>query len=296
MTGPELRARQVVAGPTGEGTVLGSVAAASSWVGLFDRGVPDPVARGATPTPVPAVVRFRPRAGWTDVAPSADLSVRFTTAMHHASTETAFRATIVDGAEIAGRLRWAEGDTVLVLDPAERQPWGARVRLAVTDAALSDAGIPLAAPAAITFTVAPRPVVATPNPARATAPSGWRWPLLGPITQRFGERLTVYGFHYGIDIDGDTGDPVRAARAGTVVVGGRYDQCGGLEVHVDHGDGVVSWYRHLSRVDVTVGQAVAAGTVVGLVGNTGCSLGSHLHFAIRIGKTFVDPLRYLPPR
>jgi murein DD-endopeptidase MepM/ murein hydrolase activator NlpD len=64
----------------------------------------------------------------------------------------------------------------------------------------------------------------------------------------------------------------------------------------DHGDGLASWYRHLSRIDVAMGTLVEAGTVIGRVGGTGCSLGSHLHFAIRKGSTFVDPLDYLPPR
>jgi murein DD-endopeptidase MepM/ murein hydrolase activator NlpD len=136
------------------------------------------------------------------------------------------------------------------------------------------------------------------SPSRRPAPSstGWRWPLIGPITQKFGETKTPYGFHQGIDIDGDTGDRVRAARGGRVVVAGTWDACGGLQVHIDHGDGFESWYRHLSRIDVEPGEVVAAGAVIGRVGDTGCSLGSHLHFAIRVGTTFVDPLRYLPPR
>jgi len=58
----------------------------------------------------------------------------------------------------------------------------------------------------------------------------------------------------------------------------------------------VSWYRHLSRIDVAVGQTVRAGTRIGLVGATGCALGSHLHFGVEVGTTFVNPLRYLPPR
>jgi murein DD-endopeptidase MepM/ murein hydrolase activator NlpD len=124
----------------------------------------------------------------------------------------------------------------------------------------------------------------------------WVWPLLGPITQRFGESLTQYGYHQGIDIDGDTGDSVRAARGGTVTVAGTWDSCGGIQVHIDHGGGVESWYRHLSRVDVSVGSRVGAGAIIGAVGSTGCSTGSHLHFAIRDRGEFVDPLRYLPAR
>lgn len=257
-----------------------------------------------TPHP-PAVVRFRPRDGWTGVARSAAVSVRFTEPMDHRSAEQAFAASI-DGQPITGSYRWAENDTVLVLQPAAPLPFGAEVQLSVAAGALSQAGGALISSEAVTFSVEDRPVSApksapraTPKPAATSAPAatGWQWPLLGPITQGFGESLTQYGFHQGIDIDGDTGDPVRAAREGTVVVAsGGWDECGGLQVHLDHGDGLQSWYRHLSRIDVAVGERVPAGSIIGAVGDTGCSLGSHLHFAIREGKVFVDPLRYLPPR
>jgi murein DD-endopeptidase MepM/ murein hydrolase activator NlpD len=255
-----------------------------------------------TPWPEPpAVVRFRPRHGWTDVARTAELSVRFTKAMDHASTEEAF-AALIDGTRIAGTYRWAEGDTVLVLRPATALPYGSRVTLAVAGTASSADHLSLGAARSVAFTVEPKPApkpVPRPAPApRAPAPSssGWQWPLLGPITQRFGESLTVYGYHEGLDINGETGDPVRAARSGRVTVAGHWDECGGIQVQIDHGAGVESWYRHLSRVDVAVGATVTAGTVIGRVGETGCAFGSHLHFAIRVNKTFVDPLRYLPPR
>jgi murein DD-endopeptidase MepM/ murein hydrolase activator NlpD len=252
-----------------------------------------------TPSPMPPqVVRFRPRDGWDDVSRFAAVSVRFTRPMDHASTEEAFHA-VVAGRRIAGTFRWAEGDTVLVLVPASALPYGARIALSVELGAQATDGVMLARARSATFTVQPRAAtrkrpVASSRPAQPS--SGWRWPLVGPITQRFGESLTQYGFHYGIDIDGNTGDPVRAARRGRVVVAGRFDQCGGLEIHVDHGDGISSWYRHLSRIQVDVGSFVEAGAIIGRVGNTGCSLGSHLHFGIRVGSKFVDPLDYLPPR
>ena len=249
----------------------------------------------------PTVVRFRPRDRQTGMSRFAAVSVRFTVPMDHASTERAFTAS-VGSTVIKGQFLWAEGDTVLVLIPAKAFTFGARVSLAVTVEARSADGTSLSRRVSATFAVAPkRPPAprgsATPAPTTA-APrkSAWVWPLIGPITQYFGQSLTKYGFHNGIDIDGETGDPVRAARSGRVVVAGSYDQCGGLEVHIDHGDGLVSWYRHLSRIDVRVGARVAAGTIIGRVGATGCALGSHLHFAIRRGMTFVDPLRYLPPR
>jgi len=262
--------------------------------------LPIEVEPAPTPRP-PAVVRFRPRAGWTGVARSAAVSVRFTEPMDHRSAEQAFAASL-DGEPITGSFRWAEDDTVLVLQPAAALPYGAKVQLSVAAGALSQAGGALPSLQSVTFIVQDRPGPAPKPPPKPTATSrpaatGWQWPLLGPITQRFGESLTQYGFHQGIDIDGDTGDPVRAARTGTIVVASdRWDDCGGLQVHVDHGNGIETWYRHLSRIDIAVGARVGAGAVIGAVGDTGCSLGSHLHFAIRDGKEFVDPLRYLPPR
>lgn len=244
---------------------------------------------------VPEIVRFRPREGWRDVSRSAGVSVRFTRPMDRDSTEAAFGATI-HGKALTGAFRWAEGDRVLVLRPARPFPYGATVELAVEQGARAIDGAILQAGGRIRFTVEARPPPAPTSRATGGQTTAWRWPLIGPITQRFGESLTKYGFHYGIDIDGSTGDPVRAARSGIVTTAGHHDECGGLQVHVDHGDGFVSWYRHLSRVDVAKGTRVAAGDRIGAVGNTGCSLGSHLHFGIRTGKSFVDPLRYLPSR
>jgi murein DD-endopeptidase MepM/ murein hydrolase activator NlpD len=250
----------------------------------------------ATPAPkTPTVIRFRPRDGWTAMSRFADLSVRFSQPMDHAPTERAFHITI-DRKPITGRVRWAEGDTVLVVDPDRPLPYRSRVTLSVDRGARSADGATLKAARSVTFTVRARPAPAGRAPRPTPASKAWRWPLFGPITQRFGETKTRYGVHQGIDIDGQTGDRVRAARGGRVVLAGMADACGGLQVHIDHGNGFESWYRHLSRIEVKRGDVVAAGTVIGRVGNTGCSLGTHLHFGIRRGTTFVDPLRYLPPR
>jgi murein DD-endopeptidase MepM/ murein hydrolase activator NlpD len=247
----------------------------------------------ATPVPVPAaVIRFRPRDGWTNVSRFADVSVRFSLPMSRDVTQAAFHATIGD-TPVTGRLRWAERDTVLVLSPSEAFPYGATVELAVGAGAMSAAGGALETPARVSFVVEPKP---RPAPKPTPRPSAWQWPLTGRLTQLFGQTLTQYGVHQGIDIDGDIGDPVRAARPGRVIVAGYADECGGLQVRLDHGDGVTSWYRHLSRVNVAVGARVGVGQLIGRVGATGCVTGSHLHFGIRIGSTFVDPLRYLPPR
>jgi murein DD-endopeptidase MepM/ murein hydrolase activator NlpD len=255
-------------------------------------------AAAATPTPSPpeppSVVRFRPRNGWTGVSRFADVSVRFSAPMDRAATQAAFHATI-GASTVAGRFRWAEGDTVLVLNPGAALPYGATVALSVDAGAISVEGAPLEAPARVAFVVESKP---RPRPAPSPTPKepAWQWPLIGPITQLFGQSLTQYGFHQGIDIDGDTGDPVRAARSGRVIVAGYADSCGGLQVRIDHGNGYTSWYRHLSRVTVAVGERVSGGTLIGRVGATGCAIGSHLHFGIRKGSTFVDPLKYLPRR
>jgi len=302
--------------------VSGAFASAAGPTDPGVRGSPPPdrageVALAASVLPPPSVIRFRPRDGATGVDAPLEVSVRFTQPMDVASTTPAFLVA-VDGTAWTGKARWAEANMVLVVRLSTRPPPGASVRLSVDETARSVSGTPLAAPADATFTVAtpppppsptarpastPRPI-ATPRPAATTHPAaapptsstGWTWPLIGRITQRFGESLTKYGFHQGIDIDGDTGDPVRAARAGRVTLAGKGDSCGGIQVHIDHGGGIETWYRHLSAVSVKVGQQVKGGQVVGKVGNTGCSLGSHLHFSVRRNETFVDPLKYLPPR
>jgi murein DD-endopeptidase MepM/ murein hydrolase activator NlpD len=284
-----------------------STLAAPDRPGLADDGAEGEADRPVMPvadsivtqaTEAPTVVRFRPRDGWTDVDRSAWLSVRFTAAMDRRITSRAFRAT-VDGQPITGRKWWAEGDTVLVLDPKVLLPAGAEIVLSVDGRAISAAGMAIARPADARFTtVEPAKQRPAPLPATTTrttpTPTGWRWPLVGPITQRFGETLTQYGVHRGIDIDGDTGDSVRAARSGVVTVAGYADECGGIQVRLDHGDGFVSWYRHLSAELVSVGQRIATGVMIGRVGSTGCSTGSHLHFAITRNGSWVDPERYLP--
>jgi Peptidase family M23/Bacterial Ig-like domain len=254
------------------------------------------------------IIRFRPRNGQSGITPGAQVSVRFTTAMD-VTTRRAFQV-VVRGSPVPGRYRWAEGNTVLVFTPAAAFPYGATVTLTVTGDARASDGTSIRRGRSVSFSVAKRPL-STPSPAsttggkpstkatpapRTAASHGWRWPLHGPITQYFGQTLTRYGYHYGIDIDGQTGDPVRAARSGTVTVAGHYDSCSGLQVTIDHGGGIESWYRHLSSIDVRVGAHVTAGTVIGRVGATGCALGSHLHFAIRRNGRFVDPMDYLPPR
>jgi uncharacterized membrane protein YgcG len=124
----------------------------------------------------PAVVRFRPFGAATEVPLDQVVSVRFDQAMDTAATTRAFRVT-TDGKPVAGATRWAEGDTVLVLDPAADFSRGARVKLEVTTDARSAAGVGLAEARAISFaTLAPppppRPQSATPAPTGGGGSSG----------------------------------------------------------------------------------------------------------------------------
>src|SRR5690606_31079907 len=116
----------------------------------------------------------------------------------------------------------------------------------------------------------------------------------GAITSRFGYRtLRIAGsnWHSGLDIDGDTGDPSVAAGAGTVVHSGWQGGYGKLVI-IETGNTRHS-YAHASELLVSEGAYVQAGTVIALVGSTGNSTGSHLHFEVRIDDTAVDPLPIL---
>ena len=117
------------------------------------------------------------------------------------------------------------------------------------------------------------------------------WPLVGAITSRYGYRNGE--LHPAIDIDGHTGDSVRAAAEGTVIKAGYYGNYGNM-IKVDHGGGLVTMYAHLSKIKVSVGDTVSAGQVIGLVGSTGNSTGSHLHFEVIINGKEVNPINYLP--
>ncbi len=116
------------------------------------------------------------------------------------------------------------------------------------------------------------------------------WPARGPLTSRFGWR--VHGHHNGIDIAASRGAPIYVAKAGQVVFAGWYFGYG-LAVIVDHGDGVSTIYGHASKLLVPIGEVVAAGQVIALVGSTGDATGPHLHFEIRVNGRPLNPMHYL---
>ncbi len=128
----------------------------------------------------------------------------------------------------------------------------------------------------------------TPDAGTVTATGNWIWPAAGRITQPF------RAWHKGVDIADHNGGPILAADAGTVVVSGWPDNSGyGNRVVVNHGNGYLTLYAHMSRLDVVVGQRVNRGDRLGMMGSTGRSTGTHLHFEIRTAKGNADPLAAL---
>ena len=120
--------------------------------------------------------------------------------------------------------------------------------------------------------------------------SGYIWPLCRAVTSEFGPRWGR--MHEGVDIDGVTGDPLRAANDGIVISAGWSGGYGQLTL-IDHGDGVVTSYAHQSRIDVTRGQRVSRGQLIGAVGATGNVTGDHLHYETRVGGRAVNPRTYM---
>ena len=115
-------------------------------------------------------------------------------------------------------------------------------------------------------------------------------------TSGYGSRIDPFlgtpAMHTGVDFRAETGDPVRVTGPGTVIAAG--PQGGyGICVDVDHGNGVVTRYGHLSRASVDRGQRVKIGEIVGLAGSTGRSTGPHLHYETRVGGDAVDPTPWL---
>jgi len=121
-------------------------------------------------------------------------------------------------------------------------------------------------------------------------------PATGPLSSRFGLRRVFNGQprnpHAGLDVAVGTGAPVKAPAAGVVANTGDYF-FNGNTVFIDHGQGLITAYMHLSRIDVRSGQPVKKGEILGAVGSTGRVTGPHLHWAVILNNTPVDPELFL---
>ncbi len=121
----------------------------------------------------------------------------------------------------------------------------------------------------------------------------WIVPCKGAATSAYGRRRYVngkwWGQHNGADVKAGTGTPVKAANAGRVALSAYLPALRGNCVVVDHGCNIFSIYMHLSKRDVSEGQAVNKGQVIGKVGATGFVTGPHLHWEVRVGQEPVDP-------
>ena len=122
------------------------------------------------------------------------------------------------------------------------------------------------------------------------------WPVLGHITDGFGERLDPFSgegaFHTGIDVASDYGAPVHATADGVVTIADNHAGYGRLVV-IDHGFGITTWYAHLSAFATMAGSRIKRGQVVGYTGSSGRSTGPHVHYEVRVNNAPINPWRYM---
>jgi murein DD-endopeptidase MepM/ murein hydrolase activator NlpD len=118
------------------------------------------------------------------------------------------------------------------------------------------------------------------------------WPRASEITSHFGDQRTLNGQqksqHYGTDLDGRVGDPIRASNEGIVVLA-RDCYASGNTVLIHHGLKLYTAYFHMSKMDVQPGDHVKRGQSIGKVGKTGRVTGPHLHFGVKLNGEYVNP-------
>jgi murein DD-endopeptidase MepM/ murein hydrolase activator NlpD len=121
-------------------------------------------------------------------------------------------------------------------------------------------------------------------------------PVDGPLSSKFGVRRFFNGEernpHAGLDFAVPAGTPIKSPAAGKVILIGNYF-FNGNTVFVDHGQGFISMFCHMSKIDVKVGDAVPRGGIVGRVGSTGRATGPHMHWNISLNDARVDPAIFI---
>ncbi|MCF5784395.1 peptidoglycan DD-metalloendopeptidase family protein, partial [Pseudomonas syringae] len=121
-------------------------------------------------------------------------------------------------------------------------------------------------------------------------------PVNGPLSSKFGVRRFFNGEernpHSGLDFAVPAGTPIKSPAAGKVILTGNYF-FNGNTVFVDHGQGFISMFCHLSKIDVKVGDQVPRGGVVGKVGATGRATGPHMHWNVSLNDARVDPAIFI---
>lgn len=120
------------------------------------------------------------------------------------------------------------------------------------------------------------------------------WPIHGVVTLEFGESdLPYQPFHTGIDIANKYGTPITPFAKGKVIYAGEISWGFGKHIVIDNGNNVTSIYAHLSEIDVSVGEMVSPGDIIGKEGDTGWTTGPHLHFQINVYGIPVNPRTFL---
>lgn len=121
-------------------------------------------------------------------------------------------------------------------------------------------------------------------------------PIEGIVTGSYGKRRIFNGQkrrpHSGMDIAAAKGVPVKVAAAGKVIETGNFFFSGNM-VYVDHGQGLISLYAHLNKINVNIGDTLKQGDILGLVGATGRVTGPHLHWGVGLNETWIDPSLFI---